>query len=465
MARNKGTANVSFSFEVNSASPLDTRDVVEFKADLTDADTWTKGGMTYSYEGMGVYVQEEKKRYILKGDDPTVLANWQVDGADYDDTALQAEMLKKAEGYIETNTETIKVGDTYTFVQDQIVTVTDGTNTYTGVVDDLGAVSIDIGGNVITLSTDGTGVVVLDNPAAAVFDENNITVVTETIHKIDSRLLPKGAAVDTQDYLQDVLTVKEAQGNYKVGDIIPKDTSLEDIVKNMLLKTNYPTLTDPKATLTNTGVRLLETGATQNTTFTITFDRGKIEPQYTSASPYRVGEATAYDLNNMGEQAGNTFDVVVSESNAGPFTGLVKYAAGVEPKTDTDEKAADAAPAGQVNTNALSFEFVDAWHSNAANNGTIAKMPLVSKGAGTRVLDFAPMSGTSPFVFDVPATWNVTAVKFKNTLNNQWEDNAQEWAISDVTHTNAGGATVNYKRYTNKKTYAQGERSMQISFN
>ena len=72
---------------------------------------------------------------------------------------------------------------------------------------------------------------------------------------------------------------------------------------NVSVKTNYPKFTNPSATLTATGSKLLECGATQNTTFTVNFNRGTISPAY-GTSGYRSGAATGYALNGGTVQTG-----------------------------------------------------------------------------------------------------------------------------------------------------------------
>lgn len=53
-------------FEAGIAGPVDARYVVENYLDLTNSDTWPSGSTdAYIYEGMQVYVKDEKKVYIL----------------------------------------------------------------------------------------------------------------------------------------------------------------------------------------------------------------------------------------------------------------------------------------------------------------------------------------------------------------------------------------------------------------
>lgn len=93
MARFPGTLKMGSNIEPRMDGPLDSRDVVELKADLTDASSFP-----YSYIGMTVFVVEELKKYVLIGDDPTKIANWKVEEASSGggdatlDTGLEAKV-------------------------------------------------------------------------------------------------------------------------------------------------------------------------------------------------------------------------------------------------------------------------------------------------------------------------------------------------------------------------------------
>lgn len=259
------------------------------------------------------------------------------------------------------------------------------------------------------------------------------------------------------------LTVKCEQGNYKVGDFIAEGTSLETIIINMLLKTNYPTFTNPSASLSATGAKLLECGSTLNTTFTITFNRGSITPAY-GTSGKRAGAATGYSLNGGATQSGNTFSQTISESNMGPFTGTVYYAEGEQPLDDNGDAYDQPYPAGSINTGQVKYEFVNALYANTANITTVAKLALVSKGARTNIFKFPAQTIANPECFEVPADWTISAVEMLNTLNNQWESVASEFTITNTTHQDAAGNTVNYKRYTDNRGYAAADRQVRITF-
>ena len=66
MARNKGTFNASFNFQVKMQEAFDPRTAVSTKADLINKETWPYDGDTiYLYNGIVVSVADEKSLYML----------------------------------------------------------------------------------------------------------------------------------------------------------------------------------------------------------------------------------------------------------------------------------------------------------------------------------------------------------------------------------------------------------------
>ena len=81
MGRINGLLNIAGNFDVLMASPLDSRDIVGQKADLTDTNIWeANDGTIYAYKGMKVAViddtAENNGLYMLKADDYTLLSSW-----------------------------------------------------------------------------------------------------------------------------------------------------------------------------------------------------------------------------------------------------------------------------------------------------------------------------------------------------------------------------------------------------
>lgn len=76
MARQLGTYTLSSNIEMNAGAPLDARDIVPAKSDLT-----TSGAFPYAYIGMETYVVAENKKYRLVGADYTDISNWEEVGS------------------------------------------------------------------------------------------------------------------------------------------------------------------------------------------------------------------------------------------------------------------------------------------------------------------------------------------------------------------------------------------------
>jgi len=264
--------------------------------------------------------------------------------------------------------------------------------------------------------------------------------------------------------LSDDLTTAISVGGIDSGVTYEAGTPLETLLRDLLEPTLFPTLTNPSASLTATGAKLLEKGATLATTFTIAFNRGTINPQYTAESSYRSGEATGYSLNGGTAQAGNTFSVTVTEAQK-TYQGNVAYAQGVQPKDSKGKDYQSPLPAGSVNTNTINYEFVDALWANTGNIATVAKLALVSKSAKQKDFAFPAQTVANPEIFDVPASWNVTAVQVKNDLSGAYEDAISQFTVTDVTHDDASGTSVAYKRYTFNLGYDTGARSVRLKWN
>lgn len=277
----------------------------------------------------------------------------------------------------------------------------------------------------------------------------------------DAGILPEGGGGGSSE-LEDDLTTSVTVGGIPSGKTYETGTSLETLFRDMLNPVAYPTLTNPSATLSATGAKLLETGATLNTTFTLTLNRGSINPQYTAESSYRSGVATGYTFDGETTTT-NTFAKTITSAKTS-YQGSIAYAEGCQPKDSTGKDYQSPLPAGSVNTNTISYEFVDAMWSNVANIGTIAKMSLVSKSAKQRDMNFPAQTVANPEVFDIPASWTVTAVQVKNDLSGAYEDALSQFTVTDVTHDDAAGNSVNYKRYTFNLGYDTGARSVRVKW-
>ena len=264
--------------------------------------------------------------------------------------------------------------------------------------------------------------------------------------------------------LTDDLSVSRTVGGVTAGTNYPEGTALESIFRDMLDPVAYPTLTNPSATISATGAKLLEIGATLNTTVTVSFSRGSINPAY-GTSGMRSGPATGYILNGGSEQSGNTFAITVSEAVNNTLRATVNYSAGEQPKDSTGADYGTALPAGSVNSNSITYEFVNAIWANTTTAATVEKLGLVSKSAKVKQFDFPATTDSDPECFDVPASWTVTAVEVLNQLSGAWENAEGQFDISNVSHDDAVGTSTAYKRYLCNLGMSLGARSVRVKWN
>ena len=251
-------------------------------------------------------------------------------------------------------------------------------------------------------------------------------------------------------------------GGIDSGTTYEEGTPIETVLNDLLNPTLYPSFTNPSLSLSGSGSHLLETGATQAVTLTATFNRGSINPAY-GTSGYRSGEATGYILNGGIEQSGNTWSETVSASNK-LFQATVNYAAGEQPKDSKGGNYDSPLPAGSKSSGTVTYDFVDAMWANTAAIGTVAKLSLVAKSTKQRDMVFPAQTVANPEVFDIPASWTVTAVQVKNDLSGQYEDASTQFTVTDTTHNDAAGNSVAYKRYTFNMGMATGSRTVRVKW-
>lgn len=288
--------------------------------------------------------------------------------------------------------------------------------------------------------------------------ENHLICTMSDGTEIDAGELPGGKGGGE---LTEELTASVTVGGIKSGTTYEEGTSFETLFKDMLNPTAYPTLTNPSASLTATGTKLLETGATLSVTFTLTLNRGSINPAY-GTSGYRSGVAENYTLDGVTQMV-NQFNTTVTSAKTS-YQGSIAYEAGEQPKDSTGADYGSPLPAGSVNSNVVNYEFVDALWANVSDITSIAKQALVSKSAKQKDFVFPAQTVANPEAFDVPASWTVTAVQVKNDLSGQYEDAMSQFAVTNTTHNDAAGNSVAYKRYTFNLGYPTGSRTVRLKW-
>ena len=251
-------------------------------------------------------------------------------------------------------------------------------------------------------------------------------------------------------------------GGCESGSEYLQGTDLETIVRDILSPTLYPRLTNPSASISATGDKLLECGSTLDTVVTVSFNRGMINPAY-GTSGYRSGPAETYSLNGGEPQASNSFFYTIDESHF-ILQARVTYLEGEQPKDSNGEDYDEPLPAGAVNSSLIQYEFVNAFWANTSSIGSITKQQLVSYGAHLKEFNFPSQTAINPEVFDVPTDLTVSAIETLNPLSGKWEDVSREFNVSRTIHNDAAGNEALYNRYTDNRGYNAGPRQVRIKW-
>lgn len=249
-------------------------------------------------------------------------------------------------------------------------------------------------------------------------------------------------------------------GGITAGSSYPVGTSIETILNDLLNPTLYPTFTNPSASLSGTGDKLLKTGSTLAVTLTATLNRGSINPAY-GTSGKRSGAAKTYALNGDPAQLTNTWSETVSESNR-IFRATITYEAGEQPKDSKGNNYNAPLAAGSVQSGTVTYNFVMPIYANTTSAETMSELALVSKGTGNKQLEFPVTTTANPECFDLPGDWTMSKIEVLNTLSGKWETATSQFTKTTTTHNDAAGNAVNYNRYTCNYAGSLGARSVKV---
>ena len=155
------------------------------------------------------------------------------------------------------------------------------------------------------------------------------------------------------------ITAAISLGGVPAGKVYPVGTNLEDILRDLLQATLYPTITAPTLEMTYEINDFYGVGDIVPTANAIlTFNRGSIDPAY-GTSGYRSGPITNYTVKSVGADTeysqssttSRTFAVSgLTRSTKGTIvlTGTTSYAAGEQPKDSAGNNYGSPLPAGSL---------------------------------------------------------------------------------------------------------------------
>lgn len=451
MARNKGSANLAASLEVLAGAPLDAREVVQAKADLTAAASFP-----YKYIGMEVYVVAENKKYRLVGNDPTDITNWEEIGSGGGGESIQVNVLPEASAdelgkvyqYIGSDDvsnnlyhnffyECVSDGQdpaTYSWVQKDVQPAENPTQ-----VDALPSATPELLGEVLqfigTTTADYTHNFFYECMAAEATPIGSEDPSAEGWYELvnDEYVLSEDTTIDgTKTYyeikwvqanvqpgssgggsLTRQITAAIDVGGIDSGTVYPVDTPLENILSDLLEPTLYPTLTAPSTSLTYGSNQYYAVGGTVAAlTATIALNRGSINPAY-GTTGYRSGVATGYAIATSGadteysdsSDSSGSFNVpALTRATKGTIivTGTVNYAAGEQPKDSKGGDYESALPAGSVTAN-KTLTFIQPYYYGISNSDTVADFTGLTESVtakGQKTFNYTTNNQYMVFAYD-----------------------------------------------------------------
>ena len=229
-----------------------------------------------------------------------------------------------------------------------------------------------------------------------------------------------------------------------MGEIIPQDTPLETVFRGILSKTYYPVLTAPSVSIDDPYPTLM--AVNDNVSFATVrevFSRGSINPQYTSESPYRSGEATNYNLKIEGAFVYNpemdVWDVMrYNEYNStgvfnvrAEFTrfekgkvtlnAAVNYEAGVQPKDSDGNNYQSLLPAGTV-SKVKEIEFILPFYYGVSDGNIVDDFAGLIKDLtkkSNKTYTFTTNNQYAVIAYDA-SYGNLKEIKDQNGFEVQW---------------------------------------------
>lgn len=315
-------------------------------------------------------------------------------------------------------------------------------------------------------------------------DAGNIAITTDT----NILYYYSGSAwVSTQENITLSAAASITVGGINAGTSVT-DMTNQELWELLLVKELFPTLTNPSSSFTfNAGSNnvLKEIGiAIAPLTFTATFNRGSINPQYQSDSQYRSGLPNSYTYTGTGlpqeaVSSTNLNDTQTVESytvlaGAQSWTMNVAYDAGVQPKSNKGNPYQTPLASGSIGAKTLTINGVYPVYANTQGGGisTMTKQALASNNA-TLTYTMAAETATEKWSVEVPATWNaITGFQVADVGASNWNymgggkaESLLQWTDSDITkEVNSTATQVAYKKYTFTGAL-QGVSQLRIQFN
>jgi hypothetical protein len=241
---------------------------------------------------------------------------------------------------------------------------------------------------------------------------------------------------DIQSDLTDIYflnpdTVPVAVGGIQAGLSFSEPKSMQQMWDLLLYPELNPSLTNPSSTFLSNVTGFREIGSVVDITFTSTFNRGSINPQYQSDEPFRSGLPSSYQFNGSGITG--TFNSILltdTRSVSGyevlngvqTWQGRVNYSEGVQPKTNKGNDFDNPLPSGSTSFISRTITGVYPFFATSFDITILTKQPLVAHNSQFFQFDLQADSGSNKQTFEIPTAFsNLTGIQQFNTVSNQWE--------------------------------------------
>lgn len=253
------------------------------------------------------------------------------------------------------------------------------------------------------------------------------------------------------------------------------DATMSDMWDALIMEEKFPVLTNPAITTftaSETGFR--EVGAVINSTFNITFNRGKIEI-ISNTNPSvlpRSGDVIQILISGAGGlnssiNSGLTHTATLSNYTvvlgSQTWNGKVTYDIGLQPKTSYGNDYNTPYPAGSITSNNAAVTGVYPYFATTSNITTLTKRPLAGHGT---VIDVSLVSenGSNKQMIRMPNVWGVVSkIEQFNDLSNQWDViNVNSFTASNV-NVDVNGTNISYRLYTHNGSLI-GARRLRFTF-
>ena len=215
----------------------------------------------------------------------------------------------------------------------------------------------------------------------------------------------------------------------------------------------FPLLTPPSHSFSITpSAALQEVGSSHSIVMMGTFNRGSINPQYQSDSPFRSGTLDYFEMSGPGIPDPNTnqgtfiLNSYTIAQGANTWSMLTQYNQGVQPKGSKGTNFQSPLPSGSLPTTTRTITGVYPIFATTANISVLTKQALQLHTADITVSLVA--EGDTKQEVRIPQAHNdIVALQQYNTLSGQWDSIDLSTFTKTTMQVTINGIAINYHKY------------------